>query len=75
MLSMLSSLWRVRLKSPKRKLMIEPEKQPRRKYHKPSTVNDAIATTNLFFVCIYIDYNEQAAFFKEKGQEKEEDHY
>jgi len=26
-----------------------------------------------FFVCIYIDYNEQEALFKEKGQEKEED--
>jgi len=28
-----------------------------------------------FFVCIYIDYNQQEASFKEKGQEKEEDHY
>jgi len=55
MLSMLSSLWRVRLKSPNRKLMIKPEKQLRRKYHKLSTVRDAIAATNLFFVCIYID--------------------
>jgi len=71
MLSMLSSCWRVRLKSSKRKLMIKPEKQPRRKSHRPSKVNDAIATAN-FFVHIYIDYNEQAASFKEKGQEKED---
>jgi len=72
---MLSSLWKVRPKSPKGKLIIETEKQPRIKYHRPSKVNDAIAARNLFFVFIYIDYNEQEASFKEKGQEKEEDHY
>jgi len=37
---MLSSLWKVRPKSPKGKLMIKPEKQPRIKYHKPSKAND-----------------------------------
>jgi hypothetical protein len=52
--------------------MIEPEKQPRRKYPRPSKVNGAIATTDLFFVCIYIDYNEQEVSFKEKGKEKED---
>jgi len=44
--------------------MIKPEKQLRRKYHRPSKVNGAIAATNLFFVCIYIDYNDQEALFK-----------
>jgi len=52
MQSMLSSLWKVRLKSPNRKLMIKPEKQLRRKYHRPSKVNGAIAATN-FFLCVY----------------------
>jgi len=50
--SMLSSRWRVRLKSPNRNTMMEPEKQPRRKSHRPSTVNDAIVATN-YFLCIY----------------------
>jgi len=72
---MLSSLWKVRLKSLKGKLIIEPEKQPRIKYHRSSNINDAFAATDLFFVCMYIDYNEQEALFKEKGQEKEEDRY
>jgi len=40
-------------KNPKGKLIIETEKQPRRKYPRPSTVNDAIAATDLFF-CVYI---------------------
>jgi len=48
--------------------MIKPEKQPRRKYHKPSKVN--IAASNLFFLCVYIDYNEQEASFKEKEEDR-----
>jgi hypothetical protein len=51
--------------------MIEPEWKLRRKSHRSSMVNDDNAT-KLFFVHIYIDYNEQATSFKEK---KEEDHY
>jgi len=62
-------------KSLKGKLIIETEKQLRIKYHRSSKVNDAIAATDLFFVCIYIDYNEQEALLKEKRQEKEEDRY
>jgi len=49
---MLSSHWRVRLKSLNRNTTIEPEQKPRKKSHWPSTVNDNSTTANLFFVHI-----------------------